>query len=77
MQIQSMSFATMCATLFLTTTAFSQVKATTYDGKEVVLHEDGTWEYVDKTDVRMPPLVLVGRFVRIALPNIFDEEFRG
>ena len=50
MQIRSMSFATMCAMLFLTTTAFSQVKATTYDGKEVVLHEDGTWEYVDKTD---------------------------
>lgn len=36
--------------IFLNNTAFSQIKATTHDGKNVLLFENGTWKFADNNN---------------------------
>ena len=48
-----MKFFLFLMTLALMSTmAQAQMKATTEDGKEVVLHDDGTWEFVEQEEAQ-------------------------
>lgn len=44
--MQKILFTTLL--VFISFVSFSQIKATTEDGKEVLLMRDGTWQYADK-----------------------------
>ncbi|MGZ5189331.1 MAG: hypothetical protein ACXWB5_07855, partial [Kaistella sp.] len=41
------------AVLFLSLNIFSQQKALTEDGKEVVLFDNGTWKFVNESDAKV------------------------
>jgi len=44
-----MKFSVFCASLLLAFAAQAQVKAVTEAGEEVLLHDDGTWSFVNQT----------------------------
>lgn len=46
----------ICSLLIIQSISFAQVEATTLDGKNVVLYEDGSWSYPETQPLKLQPL---------------------